>query len=382
VPNLDHDVAALLRETPEPPCLSLYQPTHRHHPENQQDPIRYGNLLKQLEASLTQAYPAREVEPLLAPFRALATDRDFWRYARDGLAVLGAEGIFRVFRLQRSVAEVAIAADSFHTKPLLRILQSSDRFQVLAVNRQSIRLFEGNRDVLDEIEPAEGVPRTITDALGDELTEPHLTVAAYGGKGPSGTMFHGHGSKESEVDSDAERFFRAVDRAIAEHHSRPSGLPLILAALPEHHHTFREVSHNANLLEGAIDVHPDAISNDELRARAWGVLEPAYRARIDALVDEYGAARARGLGQEDLGAVAEAVVAGRVGTLLIEADRLEPGRMDAATGAIEAADLEHPKVDDLLDDLIAAGVRTGARVVVVPPERMPADTGVAAIYRY
>jgi hypothetical protein len=296
VPTLDHDVAALLRETPEPPCLSLYQPTHRHHPENQQDPIRYGNLLKQLEASLTQAYPAREVEPLLAPFRALASDRDFWRYALDGLAVLGAEGTFRVFRLQRPVAEVAIAADSFHTKPLLRILQSSDRFQVLAVTRQSIRLFEGNRDVLDEIEPAEGVPRTITDALGDELTEPHMTVAAYGGKGPSGTMFHGHGSKESEVDSDAERFFRAVDRAIDEHHSRPSGLPLILAALPEHHHTFRAVSHNAQLVEGAIDVHPDAPLGRRVARAGLGGAGAGYHARIDALVDEYGAARARDWG--------------------------------------------------------------------------------------
>jgi hypothetical protein len=29
---------------------------------------------------------------------------------------------------------------------------------------------------LDEIEPAQGVPRTITEALGEELTEPHQTV--------------------------------------------------------------------------------------------------------------------------------------------------------------------------------------------------------------
>ena len=34
------------------PCLSLYQPTHRHHPENQQDPIRFRNLLKELETSI------------------------------------------------------------------------------------------------------------------------------------------------------------------------------------------------------------------------------------------------------------------------------------------------------------------------------------------
>jgi hypothetical protein len=383
VPTFDHDVDAVLREAPEPPCLSLYQPTHRHHPENQQDPIRYGNLLKELEASLGQAYPAREAEPLLRPFRALATDRAFWRHTHDGLAVLGAPGVFRVFRLQRPVPELAVVADSFHTKPLIRILQSADRFQVLAVNRQSIRLFEGNRDALDEIEPAEGVPRTITDALGDELTEPHLTVASYGGKGAaSGTMVHGHGGKAAEVDSDAERFFRAVDRAITERHSQPTGLPLILAALPEHHPTFRAVSHNPMLVDGGIDVHPDALTLDELRERAWRVVEPRYRARIEALVDEFGAARARDLGDDDLGRVAAAILAGRVRTLLVEADRVVPGRVDEASAAIEPADLSHPAVDDVLDDLIALGVRTGARIVVVPPERMPTATGVAAIYRY
>ncbi len=36
----------------EPPCISLYQPTHRNHPDNQQDPIRYRNLLREMESSL------------------------------------------------------------------------------------------------------------------------------------------------------------------------------------------------------------------------------------------------------------------------------------------------------------------------------------------
>src|SRR5690606_12818158 len=124
----------------------------------------------------------------------------------------------------------------FHVKPLIRILQSADRYQVLALTRQSIRLFEGNRDVLDEVPLADGVPRTIVDALGEELTEPYLTGSTRTGSG--GLMFHGHGSKNETRDKDTERFFRAVDRAVWLHHSRPSGLPLILAALPEHHAVF------------------------------------------------------------------------------------------------------------------------------------------------
>jgi hypothetical protein len=230
---------AELASVQQPPCLSLYQPTHRSRPENQQDPIRFRNLLKELAVSLRQKYPAVETRRLLEPFAALAHDDAFWNHAREGLAVLGGPSQFRVFRLPRPVAELAVVADRFHTKPLRRFLQSVGHYQVLGLSLQKIGFFEGNRDALDEIDPAPGVPRTITEALGDELTEPLSTVSSHGGVGQaSSPMHHGHGGKKDEVDSDAERFFHAVDRAVLEHHSRPSGLPLILAALPEHHDLF------------------------------------------------------------------------------------------------------------------------------------------------
>jgi Bacterial archaeo-eukaryotic release factor family 6 len=237
--SLINDYAAGLLGFHEPPCLSLYQPTYRHHPDNQQDPIRFRNLVKSMAQSLRQKYAAREVQSLIEPFQDLANDKAFWNHTLDGLAVLGAPGLFRVYRLQRPVPELVVVADSFHTKPLMRILQSADRYQILGLNRREIKLYEGNRDLLDEMELAQAVPRTITEALGEELTEPHLTVASYG-TGAGGTpMRHGHGSKKDEVDVDSERFFRAVDRAVLEHHSKPSGLPLILAALPEYHTLFR-----------------------------------------------------------------------------------------------------------------------------------------------
>jgi hypothetical protein len=108
-----------------PPCVSLYQPTHRRRPENQQDPIRFRNLLKTAEASLRQRYPAHEVQALMQPFEALAIDRNFWNHTLDGLAILGALGFFLTFRLQRPVREFCVVADSFHVKPWL-LLRSRD----------------------------------------------------------------------------------------------------------------------------------------------------------------------------------------------------------------------------------------------------------------
>jgi Bacterial archaeo-eukaryotic release factor family 3 len=379
--SLTNDYAAGLWTSQEPPCLSLYQPTHRRHPDNQQDPIRFRNLIKSMEQSLRQKYTTREIQPLMEPFHVLADNRDFWNHALDGLAMLGAPGFFRVYRLQRLVPEVVIVADSFHIKPLMRILQSADRYQVLGLNRREIKLFEGNRDAVDEIEPAQAVPRTITDALGKELTEPPtLTSFSPSAGGPA--IRHGYGSKQDEVDIDSERFFRAVDRAILEHHSRPSGLPLILAALPEYHNLFRHVSQNPFLLADGIDIHPDALLADALRERAWRVVEPQYLARLAGLVEEFGRAKSKGLGSDELAPVAEAAVIGRVATLLIDADRHVAGRIDEASGRIDYGDLAHPEIDDLLDDLGELVVKKGGQIVIVPAERMPARTGIAAIYRF
>ncbi len=367
----------------QPPCLSLYQPTHRHHPDNQQDPIRFGNLVKQLAASLLEKHSPAEAKPLLEPFEALARDQAFWDHTLDGLAVLSGSGMLRVFLLQRPVDELVVVAESFHTKPLRRMLQSLDRYQVLEVSRHRIRLFEGNRDALDEIELAPGVPRTIEDALGWELTDPHQTVSSHGGVGQGHLpMHHSTGGKKDEVDLDAEKYFRAVDRAVLEQHSNPSGLPLILAALPEHHHLFHAVSHNPFLVADGITLNTAALPLDELRVLAWQTVEPEYQARLTTLVEEFEQARAKQLGSDDLAQVAEAAVNGRVATLLIEADRQLAGRLDSTTGRIESAGLSHPEVDDLLDDLGEIVAAAGGRVVVMPSQCLPTQTGVAAVFRF
>lgn len=56
--------------------------------------------------------------------------------------------------------------------------------------------------------------------------------------------------------------------------------------------------------------------------------------------------------------------------------------MDAATGRIELDDLANLEVDDLLDGLGELVLKMGGQIVVVPVERMPTGTGIAAIYRF
>jgi hypothetical protein len=238
------------------------------------------------------------------------------------LAVFSSPGRFELYELQRPVRELLVVADSFHAKPLMRILQSADRFQILCLNRQETKLYEGNRDALDPVELTD-FPVTIPAVLGDDLPEPQHMIGSYGVKGAGGgtAVHHFHGSTRDEVEADMLRFFRAIDRGILEHHSRPSGLPLLLAALPEYHEPFRNVSHNPYLISEGIKTNPDALGVDDLRQEAWQKLEPHYLSRLEKLKADFQNARAQHTGSADLSDVAKAAVTNRVATFLVEADR-------------------------------------------------------------
>jgi hypothetical protein len=382
-PMLDN-FGEILADRPGP-CLSIYLPTGRRFPEKQQDVVRFRNLLVEIERSLPAELSEDARAELLAPLHELAGNERFWNFTQDGLAVLRASDFYKIWKLQRTVPERAVVADSFHTKPLLRIVQSADRFELLALTREQVRLFQGNRDALDEVELHPDVPRTLTEALGEQLTEQHETAASVGKAGHdlgNVSMRFGVGGRKDELDKDTERFFRTVDRAIFDHHSRSSGLPLLLAALAEYHATFRDVSHNPQLQDEAISGNPNAWSPDELRQKAWQLFEPRYLARLQKFVDEFGAGAARELASDEVQAVAMAGLAGRIRTLLVDDERVVPGRVDRATGAVTFGSLDDPHMDDVLDDLAELTLRMGGEVVMVPSERMPTKSGVAAIYRF
>lgn len=222
----------------------------------------------------------------------------------------------------------------------------------------------------------------MTEALGSELTPPHQTIASFGSVGGESSMRHGHSSRKDEEELDNERFFRAVDRAVTECHSSVSRLPLIVAALPEHQSLFHEISHNPHLLADGIATDPRLMDVVEMRTHAWHILEPHYHAMIDTMVADYEEAWSKGLGEVDPVKIAASAVSGRVYQLLVESDRNVPGTLDPRTGGVIMRDASSAAGDDLLDELSVLVISKGGQVVMLPSEKMPSRTGLAAIYRY
>lgn len=375
-----------LLEKQEGPCLSLYQSTHRSHPENAQDPIRYKNLVKQLEVSLNSTYAAKEYEFLLNSFHDLAENSDFWQHTLDGIAVLANKDEFKIYHLQRSTPDFAVVADSWHLKPLLRQTQTEDRYQVLCLTRSEIQLYEGNRDSLDHMVFSAEFPDTAAKAIGTELTQPFQQVGNYGlgpAARPGMAMHHGHGGKSDAVEVDIERFFRVIDKAVHERVSKHSQLPLILVTLSEYQGIFRKLSNNTFLVEEGLSIDPTALTVDQLRQKTWELMEPVAAKRVQDAVSRFHQAHGTGLANSDLERTLGAILDGRVETLLVDADKRIAGRVDRESRQIILLDdFSAPDAEDVLDDLAEMALRRGGKVMVVPSSYMPTDSGLASIYRF
>jgi len=399
-----------LLDPAEPPCLSVYLPTHRAVPDSVTDRPAFGHLVESLELRLGALRSREMIERLLRPLRLLADDAEFWRHTQDGLAVLAAGGRARVFRLQRPVTPLAVARPRFHTMPLIRAVTSLERFHVLAVTSRSARVWSGcvwhdpRGDVAGRLDPVplvaepggvavEEVSRA--DAVTAETAEPHRVRHGMGPSGRGGTAYvhGGFGSRHDDADHDTDIFLRHVSDLVYEQVSRRSDLPLVLVAPGRLAATYRGLSTDPCLCAEGVDRDPHLLTAADLASAVVPVFTRARAARVAAELRTFAYARSRGRGGDDLADVARAAAAGRVATLLVEADRLETGRFDRRTGAIEldgrrVGDLsrtgDEPAVDR--DDVFGAVTETvfakGGSVITLPRGEMPTGSGVAAVYRY
>jgi len=365
----------------EGPFISLYQPTHKYSKGNKQDVTLFKNLVRDVEASLKQKYSKKDISSIMKMFQQIEEDKNIWDYTLGGLAVLANLNKCIIYRLDEAVENLVIVADSLHIKPLVKIFQSVEKYQLLGLSETEFKLYEGNKHSIKEIKIKEGVPKTLVEVLGNQHTEPFLNHSKYSGTGGVAT-FHGSGSEKDEAKKDEEKFFRYVDKYVLENHSKISKLPLVLFSLKEHHNVFMKITNNPYLMKEGIKGSYNAFNLEDLNNKVWELIEPIYSEKNKSLTEKYNNAKANDLGSDDLEKVALAAMENRVETIIIEAEKIIPGKVDSKTGTVKFGDIEDAGTDDILDDLAEFVMKKKGKVVVLPKEKMPTGTGVAAIYRY
>lgn len=372
------------------PAVSAFLTTHPAGREVRQDPIRLKNLLGDAEERLMARGLRRpEAEAILAPGRALLDDERFWRFQQQGLAVFLAPGRFHAYRVPVELDETLIVGPKFHIRPLLPLVSADGTFLLLTVSAGRVRLFEGSRFGLGEVEDA-GLPESVLEVSGESdyqnmrhaspVARPHSTTA------PGGIpKTHNFGESPEELrKAQLIEFLRRVVNRLEQYlHSRRT--PLVLAAHPEVQGHVRALAERLEtLLPEGLSENPDALEEAELHRRAYALVRPLFMAPREAALARVNTLFGEGSPQATMRVeeIVKAARFGRVDTLLLAPGGQLWGRYDEAADTVEAHGSPAPDDVDLLDDAAVHTLLQGGAVHVVAKDELRPGALMQAVLRY
>lgn len=327
--------------------------------------------------------PARARE-MLAPARQLTQRSGFWRTQGDGLVLYITEGLFRYFRLPVSVPERVVMAERFDLKPLLPLFTSGGRFYLLALSQKAVRLFEGTRFGIAEID-LQNVPQGVREALKYDVREhqqqAHTGTGARGVQNKEGAVFHGQAEGVDDAKRKTLEYFRQVNRGIKGMLKDPWA-PLVSAGTEVMLPLYRQANTYAGLIEDGIKGNPDGMRPDELHKAALETLEPVFNRARQAALDQYRSFTGTGRASGVLPEIVRAAAQGRVELALIPTSAEQWGRYDAERDAVEVHETAQHGDEDLVNEVAVQTVINHGAVYAVAPEEIPGASPVAAVFRY
>lgn len=377
------DDLATLVEKREGPCVSIFLPTHRAAAKSQEDRIRFKNLLRQAEERLLaggmRSSAARE---FLAPGQELLNESLFWQGQSDGLAVFLGERMVRHYRLPLAFAELLVASDRFHVRPLLPLASGDGRFYVLGISQKEVRLLRGTRHSVSAVD-LDSLPRSLADALKYDQLEKQLqyhTGAPERGARRA-AMFHGQGVGIDDNKDRLLRYFRQIDGALHELVQNQRA-PLVLAGVEYYFPIYREANTYPHLLDAGIPGNPEGLRAEELHAPAWRIVEPYFQRALEDARAQYRQLAGTGRTSNNVTEIVPAAYHGRVESLFVAVGTHEWGRFNPNGEGVQVHPQADPGDDDLLDLAVIQTLLNRGAVYAVEWDKVPDSAPLAAVFRY
>jgi hypothetical protein len=316
--RLAHDLAAAAAVSPVAVTITL--PTHRHAPDNAQDPIRVRNAARRAADALGQLSLSREHRgALTGRLDALESEVERqvgFRHTNLGLACYVTTGQTRVVAVGHTPPERVIVSDEFSLAVPLRDVVSADDVEVLVLttgggSTEGARLYHLERGELVESSAA-AFPMS-WDVRDRDRSYANRIEAA-------------------QRDALIESFLRRVNRSLAEHYGDTDAPDMVVVGVRRLRDHWRSVSpaQLTSAVVAEVDGNVDRVPLSELQrqveealtaaadtsaAEALGRVANVERSKVAAGVDEVhllaGQGRLRRLLVEE-GAADEVVVDGVV----------------------------------------------------------------------
>lgn len=364
-------------------CISVFLPTHARGEEVQhrRDARSLDAELRLIRNELTAAgLPETALEQRLSPLFELTEDSDFWRHQAQGLALFATARKLLTFRLPYAVKQEHRLAPSFHLLPLIPMLTGSGAFYLLSLELERIRLFEGNRESMTQLDIRELIPERLEERVGYDYEQKVMQFRsqhqAYAGAG-----YHGHDGADRDRHDEIARYFRGVDQGLLTILAKKPR-PLLIASQEYLAAIYREVSAYGLIEEEPIVCNLSESPDTELHRLSWQRMKPVFEKEGIRKWQKFLQYHGSGKASADLAAILPALYEGKVDSLFVDAENDVLGKFEAETGQIRWEETPTPFSASLLDWAVSQALQHGGRVYRKTAEEMPAGASCAALFRY
>lgn len=363
--RLDKEALVQLASFQAPRCISLYIPAHNSGAEVNMlsDAALCKTMLQQIDQRLQHEDIGREkIDQWLAPVRNLCLDADFWRNQSQGLAIFVAEGFCRYMKLPVAPTQEWLVNDNFMLTPLLPFMTSETKFYILSLSKNQAKLFRGDNYGLTLVE-VPGMPANIHAVIGEYKAD-------------------GIGAGQPDEKQETEKYFSEVSKAIEKEVLSKEEVPLLLAAVDYLHPIYQRAAHYKHIVPGGLKGNYDRTTLPELDRAARETLQPLLDQQVQRWLDHYGNQSATALTNSIPGEVIAAAHFGQVGRLFIEQGAHIWGHFDMTDSRVDIHDTQQPGDDCLINETAVNTLLHGGYIHILPKEKMPAPSPLAALLRY
>lgn len=366
-------------------CITLYIPTNSStsvEANRQKDLITFKNKMQQLTASLKEKdIDQSHIERLLKPGYDLLQDDSFWSNLSRGLAVFIADGVFRYIKLPVAPKEEVLVNSTFYLTPLIPVMTSRDYFYVLVLSKKQAKLYRADAFGMQYI-PVPEMPNGVDDVVHfEEKDDQDLYRTDTSGAG-AGASFHGTGTGRPDDKTNIAMYFDEVDETLWKAALNQENVPLLLAGVEYLIPIYKQVAKYKPIWDEAITGSHEYEDTQTLYQQARAKMEPYFHERVAKALNTYGNQSATELTSSIPDDIIPAAHYGRIAQLFAQEGEHIWGRFDEMNNQLTIHASQEGDDECLVDKCVIKTLMNGGEVFLLPKEKMPGGSKLAALMRY
>lgn len=365
-------------------CISIFLPTHGSGDEvlHQRDARRLDVALREIHHRLTAfGLSETEINAQLRSFYDLKGDAQFWREQDLGLALFGTSDRLIPIKLPYAPQQQHRISNAFYLLPLAPFLAEDANFYLLTIELERIRLFQGNRSGINEIDIRGYIPQKLEDSVGYELTGRDLQYRsqhqAYAQAG-----YHGHDGADRDRKVEILKYFQDVNRGLLPLlQAQPA--PLILATQKYLSGLYRQTCTFDQMESVTLSCNLASCGNDELHQMAWEQLQPVFRRKSEEKWQKFNQFLGSGRASVQPIEIFTGLASGRVDTLFVNPELDFNGVFDTRSGQLVVEDAETGELPSAVSEAIVQTIGQGGSISVCETAFLNRqDAVMGALFRY